>query len=145
MYAYNTFDFNQMYTLFGFERTVPSYRWNLIRSVRLYTYFPFNFYRYTITDDAQQADDSEEAMAWNKTCKVLASMGGLRYLKIVLKGINDRWDEEGLRTVAKFLEPLTTIKCRGRFTVEVPWPYGATAATSHGSFEIVRPDVEETR
>jgi hypothetical protein len=139
LYTHNVLDINQIFTLLSFHEALPTHRWNTIRALRFYAFIPYNYYAWP-GEGASLCHGRAEDRTWVRTCELLASMKGLRHLKIVIEGFPDDWDEQNLKNVTKFIQPLVKIKVPGTFTVAIPWPSHAAedAILAAAPFRLVR-------
>ncbi|KAI9844220.1 MAG: hypothetical protein M1837_005726 [Sclerophora amabilis] len=110
LYSENVFDFKHLYTIFDLSSTIPSHRFNSIRSIQLAWHFE-------VPIASRDVPQPHDPATWKKAWQLLASMKGLRLLRVDLRG-SFHWHMQPRMDV---LMPLCEVKQTEAFEVNVPF------------------------
>ena len=109
------------------------HRLNAIASLQLSWFFGWNFYGPPTRVGKHPAYDLG---IWEDCCHVLASMKGLRILRITVAGV---WIDNNPAAM-KILDPLRAVKTPKTFEVEGPWPWDCAVDFSDAPFDLITLD-----
>ena len=115
LYALNTFEFSNTWSLTYLHPTVPDSLWDSIRDVELRWAFPGHWL--PSKDPVKTVYFSAGRQQWVETCQALTRMKSLRSFTLQLSG---SWFCEPVEKIPVFLEPLRDLKLKQGWKLQLP-------------------------
>ncbi|GES61385.1 hypothetical protein ATEIFO6365_0011004400 [Aspergillus terreus] len=115
LYALNTFEFSNTWSLTYLHPTVPTELWDSIRDVELRWAFPGHWL--PSKDPVKTVYFSAGRQQWVETCQALTRMKSLRTFSLQLSG---SWFCEPVEKIPVFLEPLRDLKLKQGWKLQLP-------------------------
>ena len=135
-YSTNEFHFVDTEHLIHFSTTILPQRLDAIRSVRVWTMFAFHPL-YSTKDPQEALPPPQDEATWERFCGVLASLTGLRELRVEL--MTSKFWNHAMRVDCeeRMLKPLWDVRSSAMWELVVYWP--VTAAIAEGApFRVVQ-------
>lgn len=138
LYSHNIFDLQDLDLFFWLSVTIPTQRFNVIRTLHICHQFPP---LHLLADRSQQISILDwRGHQWEKNCHKLAAMEGLKRLRVNL-GVAQNDVTLNLHQESALLEPLLVVKRPERFEVMVFWLQSEKGFEREREqfFQIIRP------